>query len=116
MAKIKNHNGKEGKMKEIGTEVNFLKDNLNKQLTVYHHYETRANFTIAISSGLMFFAINQLIARPELVTGLCVIIISSFVSLILSLLTIKPPKFMRKQRQEESIFSVSYTHLTLPTN
>jgi hypothetical protein len=91
-------------MKELGSEIHFLKDNLTKQYDTYHHYETRANFTLAISSGLLFFAITQLIAHPDLGLGLCVIIFTAFLSMVLSLLTIKPPKFMRKKRQSESLF------------
>lgn len=94
-------------IKKIGYEIellSFLKDSLEKQLRVYHNYETRANYTIALSSGILVFAIAHLISKPIFTLGIYIIILTAFISLILSLLTLKPPKFMRKKRQKESLF------------
>ena len=91
-------------MEKIGSEIHFLKDNLSKQLQIYHHYETRANYTLALSSAILLFAITILMSKPAFALGLYVIIFTTFVALVFSLLTLKPPKIMRKKRQEESLF------------
>ncbi len=95
-------------MEKTKPEIDFLKDNLEKQLRIYHRYEVRANYTLALASGTLVFVIGQSIARPDFGFSLYIIAAASFICLILSLLTIKPPKSMRKQRQPESLFYHNY--------
>jgi len=85
------------------SQVTVLSDLLKKQNEIRNVLETRANTIIGLNSVLILFLINyhnSSISGATYIVALATLILSLFCAL----LAIKPPTFLRKKGQEESIF------------
>lgn len=79
-------------------EQQVLSDILNKQLQVTHHLDQRANFVLAISSGLFLFALHGITTRETATLSFLFLAFCSLLSGLFSLLSIKPPRiFLRRK-------------------
>lgn len=93
-------------MAKITTEEQrFLSDILNKQLQITHHLDQRANFVLALSSGLFLFALHGIVTKSTATASFLFLASCSLISALLSLLAIKPPRIFYKRKP---VWSVMY--------
>ena len=92
---------------EFRNEIAVLSDLLRKQNEIRSVLDTRANIMIGFCSGLILFLVSY---RNDSFTGLAysASLLTLFLSLMSAVLAIKPPHFLRKNGQQESIFYHDY--------
>lgn len=83
--------------------MRFFEGQMTKAITFVLHFDTQANILIGINTAILGIALS-VINSNHLVVTLSVLSAFSFLSLISSLYTIHPPRFLRKRGQNESLF------------
>lgn len=86
-----------------GDKIRFLTDILRKQMDLRNQIESRANVALGFSAASLAFVLNNLM--PKGITLSAIIITSaSMLSILSGLLALKPPKFLSRKAQEQSVF------------
>jgi len=93
---------------EQRTKQSMLSDLMRKQNDIRNMLDTRANIIIGFNSALVLFLISG--SAKEMLGGFTfsIILITLILSLFSAILALKPPKFLRKKGQAESIFYHDY--------
>lgn len=86
----------------ISSSVRFLGSVLAKTDGFVRHLDSQSNMLLGISSAVFVFSASQ-IKNNDLWVFFLIVCLFSFVSSIISLLAIHPPKYMRKRDQAESL-------------
>lgn len=82
--------------------VEFLKGLVEKEVSFTHHLDSQTHILIGISTALFFLSVAAFQeGREEL--SLLIIGVFSALSTLVGLMSVHPPRFMRKHGQEESI-------------
>ncbi len=90
--------------------VEFLKGLVEKEVGFTHHLDSQTHILIGISTALFFLSVASFQDGKEELS-LLIIGLFSALSTLVGLLSIHPPRFMRKYGQEESImFSKNIAH------
>lgn len=93
--------------KENKTEIliSMLNKILKKQESQWFNYETRASIILAFSASIFVLIAKDLFENNNhhLKISIVVFAFTLLIVIILSLLTIRPLKFLRKKNQEESL-------------
>ena len=82
--------------------VEFLRGLVEKEVAFTHHLDSQTHILIGISSALFFLSITSFQGGKEELS-LLIIGVFSALSTLVGLMSIHPPRFMRKQGQEESL-------------
>lgn len=82
--------------------IEFLKGLVEKEVSFTHHLDSQTHILIGISTALFFLSLASFQDGKNELSLLIIGVFSAF-STLLGLLSIHPPRFMRKQGQEESI-------------
>lgn len=86
-------------------EQRILSDILRKQLQITYHFDQRANFVLALSSGLFLFSLHGITTRGTATASFLFLAVCSLLAGLLSLLAIKPPRIFFKRKP---VWSVMY--------
>jgi hypothetical protein len=102
---VKEHSEEEtllDKEVELLSIVEFLGQMQEKSTTFTHQLDIQASILIGITSAIFIFSLSQFFSGTK---EFSLIILGGFaaVSTLLALLAIHPPRFMRKEGQEESL-------------
>jgi hypothetical protein len=102
MANLKKHNEANDPLRG-GDKMRVCSDLLRKQTELMRQIETRANIVIGLSSTAVVFVVNKSgVAGHPLV--LPALIITAFAAILFALMALKPPSFLTKKSQSQSIF------------
>jgi len=82
--------------------IRVLNEIMSKTSLFIRHFDTQVQILTGISSGLFLFSASQCIQKYNLI--FIILSIASGLSAMIGLYAIHPPRWMRKQRQEESLF------------
>lgn len=86
-----------------GDKIRFLTDILRKQIDLIRRLESKANFAIGFSAGVLTFTLNFSLQKG-MQAGVIIVLISSMLAVLSSLFALKPPKIFSKKGQKESLF------------
>jgi hypothetical protein len=84
-----------------GDQIKILTDILRKQLDLGKQVESRANVVIGLSGAAIALAITKVSKYGPWIP---VLVAAATISILLSLLAMKPPKFLSRHGQTESLF------------
>lgn len=90
--------------KDIGAAIRLADGIMRKNSRMVEHLDSQTNILIGLSTAVFVLSVNSLVKVESQSLPLVIIAISSGLSTIVSLFAIHPPKFMRKQGQQESLF------------
>lgn len=83
--------------------INFFEGQMHKALTFITHFDVQANILIGINTAMIGISLVS-INSGYFVVSMSALAFFSTLSLIGSLYTVHPPKFLRKDNQAESLF------------
>ncbi len=86
-----------------GDKIRFLTDLLRKQTDLRNQIESRANIAIGFSAAILAFGLNNLISN-KVTPAVITIASASVLSILSGLLALKPPQFLSRKVQEQSVF------------
>ncbi|PIP28207.1 MAG: hypothetical protein COX29_02445 [Candidatus Moranbacteria bacterium CG23_combo_of_CG06-09_8_20_14_all_35_22] len=101
--KMKTKKEKDYVEKDLQAVVAFLDGLSNKIIERTRNVDSQCNVIIGLSTGIFILAINEVMNSDHLHITLSLIAFFSALSAIISLLAIRPPSFMVKKGQEESL-------------
>ena len=87
--------------------INFMSDLLSKQNEIRNILDTRASIIIGLNSALLIFLVGEyknIAANSAYLITALIMLSAVFISVICSILALKPPASKTKKGQEESIF------------
>ncbi|KKQ17423.1 MAG: hypothetical protein US31_C0019G0010 [Berkelbacteria bacterium GW2011_GWA1_36_9] len=84
---------------DLASTVKFLGNVLDKTLSQTQHIDNQINILIGIDSGIFLFSTSKL--NTDLTPVFFTLGIASVLSLIISLLAVHPPEFIRKSHKQE---------------
>ncbi len=96
------------KQLEQETKQKLLADLMRKQNEIRNMLDTRANIIIGFDSVLILFVISNYHDNLAKNIAFSVALVALFISLFCAILALKPPKFLSKKGQKESIFYHDY--------
>ncbi len=90
-------------IKDPKAVVHFLTGLAEKHSAFARHIDNQANILIGLSTGIFVLVANQVLNSKTMPLYFFTAMIFSALSAIMGLLTVHPPKFMRKKGQKESV-------------
>lgn len=88
-----------------GDKIRFMTDILRKQMELMRQIDARASITIAFSGVILTYSINTLRNNASSDrASVFLLIIAAVSAIVLSLFALKPPKFLTKKAQRDSLF------------
>jgi hypothetical protein len=86
-----------------GDKLRFCVDLMRKQTDLVRQIDMRANIVIGLSGATIAFAVNKVSVSYH-PYAIPVLVCTAIVSIALALMAVKPPKFLSRHGQPESIF------------